>query len=76
MKQALLIGVDSLRAEGIPFKIVANVHDELQVETPAHFAKSVGLHFKRAIRLAGEHFEMRCPLDGEYKYGDNWSETH
>ena len=76
MKQALLIGVDSLRADNIPFKIVANVHDEVQVETPTHFAKAVGIHFKRAIREAGEHFDMRCPLDGEFKYGNNWSETH
>lgn len=76
MKQALVIGVDSLDAANIPYKIVANVHDELQVETPAHFAKAVGLHFKRAIKEAGTHYEMRCPLDGEYKYGDNWSETH
>ena len=76
MKQALLIGVDSLRADNIPFWIVANVHDEVQVETPAHFAKAVGIHFKRAIKEAGEHFDMRCPLDGEYKYGDNWSATH
>ncbi len=76
MKQALLIGVDSLRADNIPFKIVANVHDEVQVETPTHFAKAVGIHFKRAIREAGKHFDMRCPLDGEFKYGNNWSETH
>ena len=76
MKQALVIGVDSLEAANIPFKIVANVHDELQVETPAHFAKAVGIHFRRAIQKAGEHYDMRCPLDGEYKYGSNWSETH
>ena len=76
MKQALIIGVDSLDAANIPYKIVANVHDEIQVETPAHFAKAVGIHFKRAIKEAGEHFDMRCPLDGEYKHGANWSETH
>jgi DNA polymerase-1 len=29
-----------------------------------------------SLREAGDHFEMRCPLDGEYKIGDNWSETH
>jgi len=76
MKQALLNGVDSLRAVGIPFKIVANVHDELQVETPEAFAKAVGIHFRNAIRKAGEDFDLRCPMDGEYKIGNNWSETH
>lgn len=76
MKQALLNGVDSLRANDIPFKMVANVHDEFQVETPEAFANAVGIHFRNAIRKAGEDFELRCPMDGEFKIGDNWSETH
>mgnify|MGYP003641708461 FL=1 len=76
MKKALLNGVESLRKQNIPFKMVANVHDEFQVETPEAFAKAVGLHFRNAIRKAGDDFELRCPMDGEYKIGDNWSETH
>lgn len=76
MKKALLIGVNTLRSNDIPFKIVANVHDEVQVETPQHFAKAVGIHFRNAIKAAGEELELRCPMDGEYKIGNNWSETH
>ena len=76
MKKALLNGVESLREQNIPFKMVANVHDEFQVETPEAFAKAVGLHFRNAIRKAGDDFELRCPMDGEFKIGDNWSETH
>jgi DNA polymerase I-like protein with 3'-5' exonuclease and polymerase domains len=76
MKKALLNGVDSLREAGIPFKMVANVHDEFQVETPEAFAKAVGLHFRNAIRKAGDDFGLRCPMDGEFKIGNNWSETH
>ncbi len=76
MKKALLIGVKTLRSNDIPFKIVANVHDEVQVETPQHFAKAVGMHFRNAIKAAGEELDLRCPMDGEYKIGDNWSETH
>lgn len=76
MKKALLNGVESLREHNIPFKMVANVHDEFQVETPEAFAKAVGLHFRNAIRKAGDDFELRCPMDGEYKIGNNWSETH
>ena len=29
-----------------------------------------------AIEKAGKHFNLRCPLTGEYKVGENWSETH
>lgn len=76
MKKALLNGVESLREQNIPFKMVANVHDEFQVETPEAYAKAVGLHFRNAIRKAGDDFELRCPMDGEFKIGNNWSETH
>jgi len=30
----------------------------------------------RAIKLAGETLSLRCPLDGEYRVGNNWAETH
>jgi DNA polymerase-1 len=30
----------------------------------------------QAIRDAGDYYNMRCPLDGEYKIGDSWAETH
>jgi len=26
--------------------------------------------------MAGEQLSLRCPLDGEYMIGDNWSDTH
>jgi hypothetical protein len=29
-----------------------------------------------AIIEAGKVLKLKCPLDGEYKVGDNWSETH
>lgn len=29
-----------------------------------------------AIRKAGEQLGFNCPLDAEYKIGDNWSQTH
>ena len=29
-----------------------------------------------AIRAAGVYYNLNCPLDGEYKIGGNWSETH
>lgn len=32
--------------------------------------------FFLSIVDAGEFFKFRCPLDGEYKIGSNWAETH
>lgn len=76
MKRALTIAVDKLSSYGYPYKLVAQVHDEFQVEVPEDYAERVGVIFRNAIRQAGRDFEMRCPLDGEYQIGTTWAETH
>ena len=76
MKRALVIAIDKLASYGYPYKLVAQVHDEYQVEVPEEYAERVGVIFRNAIRQAGRDFEMRCPLDGEYQIGDTWAETH
>ena len=52
------------------------VHDEIQVECLEKDADTVGRLAVEAIKRTGEHFQLRLPLTGEYKIGDNWSETH
>lgn len=54
----------------------AHVHDEYQLIAREHLAHEVGEVAVGAIRQAGESFNFRCPLDGEYKIGANWAETH
>lgn len=76
MKQALVFLSQSIELAGIPACIVANVHDEWQVEVDEWFAESVGRLGVAAIEQAGRHFDMKCPLTGEFKIGNNWSETH
>lgn len=76
MKKALVLGSATLEKADVPYKLVAQVHDEFQIEAPTAYAEQVGQSFKQAIVDAGLAFEMRCPLDGEYMIGDNWSQTH
>ena len=76
MKQALVLLSESLNQYNIPHKLVANVHDEFQIEVPENFADVVGKAAVRAIRNAGDVLDLRCPLDAEYNVGDNWAETH
>ena len=76
MKQALVIAERKLNDYGYPYKFVANVHDEFQLEVPAEYADRVGACVRNAIREAGRELELRCPLDGEYMVGDSWAETH
>jgi DNA polymerase I-like protein with 3'-5' exonuclease and polymerase domains len=76
MKKALILLNKDLTKRKIPFKFVANVHDEWQVEVPEQFADEVGQSGVRAIQNAGLEFKMNCPLTGEYKIGATWKETH
>jgi DNA polymerase I-like protein with 3'-5' exonuclease and polymerase domains len=76
MKQALVLLDRKLKVSKIPYKFVANCHDEWQIEVPEVYAEQVGKFGVKAIEEAGQVLEMRCPLTGEYKVGNNWKETH
>ena len=76
MKKALVLFDDKVKANKWVVKYVANVHDEAQLECPKDIAEEVGKAFKQSIIEAGEAYNLRCPLDGEYKIGNNWRETH
>ena len=74
MKKALVILNDKIKDLDAHF--VANVHDEWQIEVREDQAEKVGQLGVESIREAGEVLNLNCPLDGEYKIGDDWSETH
>ncbi|HEL3156943.1 TPA: DNA polymerase [Stenotrophomonas maltophilia] len=80
MKKALVILDADLQAAGlvpgVHYEFLANVHDEWQIEVDEDKAEFVGKTAQAAIRKAGDHFGFRCPLDGEFKIGRNWAETH
>ncbi len=76
MKQGLVLLDNVLKLNAVEYKFVANIHDEWQIEVPEDKADFIGQFAVDSIVKAGEHFKLRCPLDGEYKIGDNWSETH
>ena len=76
MKKGLVLLDDMLKLNNIDYKFVANIHDEWQIEVKESQADFAGRLAVDSIIKAGEHFNLRCPLDGEYKTGVNWSETH
>ena len=76
MKQGLVILDEVLQLNNMEYKFVANIHDEWQIEVPKCHADKVGQLAVDSIVKAGTHFNLRCPLDGEYKIGGDWSETH
>jgi len=76
MKRALIIFNNELKQSDIDAHFVANVHDEWQIETWHEDIDRLGKMGTNAIIKAGEYYNLNCPLDAEYKIGDNWSETH
>lgn len=80
MKKALVILDQSLQAKGLvpgqDYEFMANIHDEWQIDCRPEYAELVGETAVESIKAAGQHFKFRCPLDGEYKIGNNWAETH
>ena len=76
MKKGLSILANRLELSMTPFKFVANIHDEWQIEVAECRANKVGTLAVQSIIDAGNHFNLRCPLDGEFKIGRDWSETH
>ena len=56
---------------------MAHIHDEFQLAVRDDIDKGlVGEIAVWSIREAGKELGFRCPLDGEYKVGRNWAETH
>lgn len=80
MKKALVILDETLQAEGLTpgedYEFVLNCHDEFGIESLPKYAEMIGENAAESIREAGSYFKFRCPLDGEYKIGKNWAETH
>ena len=76
MKQALVDLSKKLKLNLLKVKFVANIHDEWQLEVEEAKSEYIGMMAVESIVNAGKHFNLRCPLDGEYKIGGNWSETH
>ena len=76
MKRALVIFDKLIKEQGLNAIFVANVHDEWQLEVDKDHGDMVGKLGVDAIKRAGDYYKLRCPLDGEYKVGTSWAETH
>ena len=76
MKQALILLDKYGILWGLDYKIVGNIHDEVQSEVKAKDAEKFGRLAVSCLEAAGLHFNLNCKLAGEYKIGTTWSETH
>jgi DNA polymerase I len=76
MKKALTLLDEYVNVKQIKAFPVVNVHDEFQYEVEESRVNEFGKLAVQSIIDAGKLLKVRCPLNGEYKIGNNWSETH
>lgn len=73
MKQALIHLVDTCQ---LRYKLVGNIHDEIQAEVHEEDAHAFGQQMVQSIRMTEKSLGLRCPMDGDYKVGLTWADTH
>ena len=57
--------------------ILPMIHHELCIEADASLdPEEIGLISKNAVQAVAEQLSFNCPLDCDWKVGNNWSETH
>lgn len=80
MKAAVVFFHRALEAQGlrhcVDYAQVHFAHDEIQSECRPEIAEIVGKAKVEAFKEAGRFLGLACPLDGEYKIGRTWAETH
>ncbi len=55
---------------------LAFVHDELQFECRPYHAVGVRRELETSAVLAGEYYQLRCPIAAESKEGLTWADVH
>ena len=75
-KQWLVQIKKNLTAKRIPYRMVAWVHDEVQIETPMEHGDMVGEVVVHSAAEVADILQFRCPIGAEYHVGKNWAEVH
>ena len=76
MKRALVIAFQRYHEKGLDVIPLLNIHDEFQLSVLDKESHEAGQIAAEAVREAGEYYNFRCPLAGNYDIGQNWSQTH
>jgi DNA polymerase-1 len=66
----------AIKEANLDAQIVAFIHDEVQLVVRKGQEDATGKLIQQCMREVQQYFNFRCPLDSEYKYGNNWADTH
>ena len=74
-KRWMVIANDALNIYAHTHQL-AFVHDELQYETTPENATELMACLEKSAKLAGEYYQLRCPIAAESKTGKSWADVH
>ena len=75
-KKWLVIANNTVKETNLCASQLAFVHDELQYECHPPQADDLKFALELSATLAGEYYNIRCPIAAEGKIGHNWAEVH
>lgn len=76
MKLAGILWRKERNKRGLDAHLITFVHDEYEIDSCFSCAEEAAQLMVACIKQAGEILKLRCPMDGDYKIGYNWLETH
>ena len=76
MKKALCLLDEYAILWGIDYNFIGNIHDEIQTEVRAGKSDVFGRLATSCMQAAGLYYKLNCPLEGDYKVGNTWADTH
>ena len=75
-KQWMVIANDLFIKNNVHTHQLAFVHDELQFECKPNSVIATRYGLQAAAQMAGEYYNLRCPISADAKHGKNWAEVH
>ena len=76
MKKALCLLDEYAILWGIDYNFIGNIHDEIQTEVREEKAEVFGSLATSCMQASGLYYKLNCPLEGDYKVGNTWADTH
>jgi DNA polymerase I len=76
VKKAMTLADQEIKRLKLDSRQVIFMHDEFQRETSPEHSDQVGNILISSITQAGEYYSLKIRLDGEYKIGKTWADTH
>ena len=76
MKKAIVLLHKEIQERQLNTFPVLWVHDEVQFLTHRTDSEQMAALIPDSIRVAGEHFKLKVPMDGTGKVGLSWYDVH